>query len=131
MTSIERLTYEQAMKKETKNRSVFHLFPRRSLSLENNHQRQSDDIIDQKADRIASSEKTIPNNTMNNDSPQTSTLAKICICFPESTQNAQTKNQQIDVDLLYAYDPFQLEVGQIIINFYIEYLHNQLNHRTQ
>ena len=58
----------------------------------------------------------------NSDSSQPSLLAKffyltICTrCAPESIRVNQVRNQQITIDQLYAYDPFEREVGE---NYYL------------
>jgi hypothetical protein len=56
------------------------------------------------------SDKIISDSDMkSNDSP--SCYKKICTtCIPESIRIDQEKNQQINIDSLYAYDPCQIEV---------------------
>lgn len=96
------------MKKEIKTRSIFHLFPRRSLIIENN------DIISQTSDEIISEKSDNQPNT----SSQISTLTKSCYKkirttpILKSISNDQEKIEQINIDILYAYNPFQIEVGE-------------------
>jgi hypothetical protein len=104
------------MKKETNNRSIFHLFPRRSSGIKNENRRYSCEIINRTSDKIFS-QTPISNDITTNDPSQSPILAKFCskniwtTCIPESIRFDQDKNQQINIDLLYAYDPFQIEVG--------------------
>lgn len=95
-------------KKEIKNRSIFHLFSRRSLIIENN------DIINQTSDKIPRKKS---DNKLN-DSSQISLLTKYCYkkicttCIHKTIPIVQEKTQEINIDVLYAYNPFQLEVGK-------------------
>jgi len=79
--------------------------------MKNENRRYSCDVINRKSDKIISDSDMKPN-----DSPQNSTFTKSCykkictICVPGSIRIDQEKNQQINTDLLYAYDPFQIEV---------------------
>jgi len=129
MTFIGRLTCRKEMKKETNNRSLFHLFSRRSLINENDDRRYSYDTINRTTSYYSSCQKPIPNNMINNNRSQTSTLAKFCykkmcrICIPQSIRIDKSKKQQIDLDLLYAYDPFQIEVGDITNSFKGKYFY--------
>jgi hypothetical protein len=78
------------MEKDMKQQSIIHLFPRRSF--------MNEDVIQQD-----SSDMKI--------SPRKFSCKKICEqCIPNSIRNDQEKNQEINLDLLYTYDPFQIEV---------------------
>jgi hypothetical protein len=64
------------------------------------------------------SEQPALDETTSDEPPQPSAAAKfyyrtMCAACttPEHVSTAQRKSQQIDLDLLYAYDPFQSEVG--------------------
>jgi hypothetical protein len=99
------------MKKEIKNQSLFNPFPRRSLIIKNGNRRYSRDFINRTSHKIISNSDMKPN-----DSSQISILIKSCCkkicttCIPENIRIDQEKNQQINIDLLYAYDPVQIEV---------------------
>ncbi len=75
-----------------KHRSIFHLFLRPSLMNENIIRQDSSDMEE-------------------NDPSKTSCYKKMCRkCIPDSIRNDQEKNEEINLDLLYTYDPFQIEV---------------------
>ncbi|CAF3305676.1 unnamed protein product [Rotaria sp. Silwood2] len=115
------------MTKETKNKSISHLFPLPLFTIGTEHRRHSCDKINQLSDKTnfhyLSSQKSTSNEITINDSSQTSTLAKFCYkrickrCVPESVRIDPDTNQQINIDLLYAYDPFQTGVGDIMNSF--------------
>ena len=98
------------MQKENNYRSILHLFPRRSLIMETRNQRLSCEISNRTSD------KTIPNYSSNRKFSQVSIMVKFCYdkickkCLPESFRIDQNQNQEIDIDLLYPYDPLQKEV---------------------
>jgi hypothetical protein len=98
------------MEKEIKNQSICHLPSHRSLMIENENC-TSDKITWQ---HYLSSQKS--DTKINDDSIQTPTnfcYKKICTtCIPESIRIDQEKNQQINIDVLYPYDPYQIEVGE-------------------
>ncbi len=80
------------MENEMKHRSIFHLFLRPSLMNENIIRQDSSDMEE-------------------NDPSKTSCYKKMCTkCIPDSICNDQEKNEEINLDLLYTYDPFQIEV---------------------
>jgi hypothetical protein len=99
------------MKKESHYRAILHLFPRRSLLVDHKNRRISCDISHRTSDKI------IPRYLSSKKSSQISILAKFCYekilkkCMPENLRIDQDENQQIDIDLLYPYDPFHSEVG--------------------
>ncbi|CAF1353401.1 unnamed protein product [Rotaria sordida] len=109
---------EKNMKNETTNRSIFHQFLPQLLTIGNENRRHSSARINRISDRTnfhcLSSKKSISNKMTTNDSSQTSTLTnyfykKICTkCIPESIRIDQDTDQQINIDLLYAYDRFQI-----------------------
>ncbi len=73
-----------------KQQSIIHLFPRRSL--------MNEDIIQQD-----SSDMKITSRKFS--------YKKMCAqCIPNSIRSDQEKNQEINLNLLYTYDPFQIEV---------------------
>ncbi len=98
------------MQKDNNYQSILHLFPRRSLLMEKKNQRLSCEIPNRTSD------KTILNYSSIKKSSQVSILVKFCYekicsnCLPENFRIDQNKNQEIDIDLLYPYDPFQKEV---------------------
>jgi len=99
------------MKKEIKNQSLFHLFPRRSSVIKNENRRYSRDMINRTSDKIISNSDMKPNDSPQNSISTKSCYKKICrTCVPESIRIDQEKNQQINIDSLYAYDPYQIEV---------------------
>jgi hypothetical protein len=78
------------MENDMKQQSIIHLFPRRSL--------MNEDIIQQD-----SSDMKITSRKFS--------YKKMCAqCIPNSIRSDQEKNQEINLNLLYTYDPFQIEV---------------------
>ncbi|CAF4719383.1 unnamed protein product [Rotaria sp. Silwood1] len=109
---------EKNMKKEPKNQTISHLYPPPLLTIRNEEYQQhfcdvNNQISDKTNFQCLSNQKFISNEMTTNDSSQISTLTKFCYkkictkCIPESIHNNQDTNQQINIDLLYTYDPFQ------------------------
>ena len=74
------------MEKDIKQQSIIHLFPRRSFL--------NEDVIQQDSSEM----KILPRKF---------SYKKMCAqCIP----NDQEKNEEINLDLLYTYDPYQIEV---------------------
>jgi hypothetical protein len=104
------------MKKEIPNQSIFHLFPHRSIMIEN--RRYAFDMINRTSDKMTSdSSSNQKSDTTTNNPSQISRLTKFCYkkicttCIPETIRIDQEKNEQINIDSLYAFDPLQIEVG--------------------
>ena len=80
--------------------------------MDNKNRILSCDIATQTSFKIIPTNSSYRNPIPNEKSSHTSLLAKFCKkCLPESIRIDQDKSQEIDIDVLYAYDPFQREVG--------------------
>ena len=104
------------MLKRKNNRSVPHLFPSRSLITENRYRRYSYDLIN----RYRDDELTNPQPISNRNSSETPSVPKFSyktICapciVPEYVRTAKRRSEEIDIELLYTYDPCHIEVGTV------------------
>ncbi|CAF0886682.1 unnamed protein product [Adineta ricciae] len=101
------------MLRRKNNRSVPHLFPSRSLITENHYRRYSYDLITRYRDDELTNSKPVSNR----NSSQTSSVPKFsyktmcapCI-VPEYVRTAKRRSEEIDIELLYTYDPCHIEL---------------------
>ncbi|CAF0845109.1 unnamed protein product [Adineta steineri] len=105
------------MRRETNHyQSASPLFPRRSPLPQNDYRRYSYDPINRPIEYYSSNSKFIFNDITTINPPQLSPLEKFCYkrmckaCVPEHIRTPEEKPQLIDINILYPYDPYNIEL---------------------